>query len=85
MHNFASPEKPYKDGEVILGTTLRYRRIANMSFVVKKAIQDYAKKKNVQVGGDFYPALDKTIEKILDGAVKRCGENKRKTLKAYDL
>ncbi len=56
-----------------------------MSFIVKKAIQDYAKKKNVQVGGDFYPALDKTIEKILDGAVKRCGENKRKTLKAYDL
>lgn len=56
-----------------------------MSFTVKKAIQDYAKKKNVQVGGDFYGALDKKIEMLLDHAVKRCGENKRKTLKAYDL
>ena len=56
-----------------------------MSFVVKKAIQDYAKKKDVQVSGDFYGAIDKKIEKILDNAVKRCGENKRKTLKSYDL
>jgi histone H3/H4 len=56
-----------------------------MSYIVKKAIQDYAKKKNVQVGGDFYAAVDKKIEHLLDGAVKRCGENKRKTLKAYDI
>ncbi|MFW9849382.1 MAG: DUF1931 domain-containing protein [Candidatus Thorarchaeota archaeon] len=56
-----------------------------MSFIVKKAIQDYAKKKSVQVGGDFYGALDKKIEMLLDKAVKRCGDNKRKTLKAYDL
>ncbi|MHA1908524.1 MAG: DUF1931 domain-containing protein [Candidatus Thorarchaeota archaeon] len=56
-----------------------------MSFIVKKAIQDYAKKNRVQVGGDFYGALDKKIEKLLDHAVKRCGDNKRKTLKAYDL
>jgi histone H3/H4 len=56
-----------------------------MSFVVKKAVQDYAKKKNLQVAGDFYGALDKHIEKLLDAAAKRCGENKRKTLKPYDL
>ena len=56
-----------------------------MSFIVKKAVQDYAKKKNLQVSGEFYGALDKKIEKILDAAAKRTGENKRKTLKAYDL
>jgi len=56
-----------------------------MSFIVKKAIQDYARKKKVQVGGDLYGALDKKIENLLDNAVKRCGDNKRKTLKAYDL
>ncbi len=56
-----------------------------MSFVVKKAIQDYAKKKNLQVSGDFYGALDKKIEKILDAAAMRTSENKRKTLKGYDL
>jgi histone H3/H4 len=56
-----------------------------MSFVVKKAIQDFAKKKNVQVSGDFYAAVDKKIEKMLDSAVSRTSENKRKTLKPYDL
>ena len=56
-----------------------------MPYVVKKAIQDYAKKNNVQVSGDFYGALDKKIETILDGAAKRTKDNKRKTLKPYDL
>jgi hypothetical protein len=56
-----------------------------MPYVVKKAIQDYAKKKNVQVSGDFYAALDKHIEKMLDSAAMRTKDNKRKTLKPYDL
>jgi histone H3/H4 len=56
-----------------------------MTFIVKKAVQDYAKKKKLQVSGDFYGALDSKIEKILDHAAKRTGSNKRKTLKAYDL
>jgi hypothetical protein len=57
----------------------------NMTFIVKKAVQDYAKKKKLQVSGDFYGALDKKVEKILDYAATRTGSNKRKTLKAYDL
>ena len=56
-----------------------------MSFVVKKAIQDYAKKKNLQVSGDFYGEIDKKIQMLLDHAAKRTNENKRKTLKPYDL
>jgi len=56
-----------------------------MSFVVKSKIQEFAKKNNLMVGSDFYGALDKEIERILKAAAKRCTENKRKTLKAYDL
>lgn len=56
-----------------------------MPYVVKKAVQDYAKKNNVQVSGDFYGALDAKIEKILNHAAKRTKDNKRKTLKPYDL
>jgi histone H3/H4 len=56
-----------------------------MTFIVKKAVQDYAKRNSLQVSGDFYGALDKKIEKILAGAARRTGSNKRKTLKAYDL
>ena len=56
-----------------------------MPYVVKKAVQDYAKKNNVQVSGDFYGALDKKIETLLNGAAARTKDNKRKTLKPYDL
>ncbi len=56
-----------------------------MPYVVKKAIQDYAKKNKVQVSGDFYGALDQEIEKLLNAAAARTKDNKRKTLKPYDL
>ena len=56
-----------------------------MPYVVKKAIQDYAKRNKVQVSGDFYGALDNQIEKLLNDAAKRTKDNKRKTLKPYDL
>ncbi|NWF97228.1 MAG: NFYB/HAP3 family transcription factor subunit [Candidatus Thorarchaeota archaeon] len=56
-----------------------------MSYVVKSKIQEFAKKHEMNVGSDFYPELDKKIEELLKEASKRCTENKRKTLKAYDL
>lgn len=56
-----------------------------MSYIVKKAIQDFAKRNNMQVAGDFYGALDKHIEKMLKAAAERTKSNKRKTLKPYDL
>ncbi|MGQ4911161.1 MAG: DUF1931 domain-containing protein [Candidatus Thorarchaeota archaeon] len=56
-----------------------------MSFIVKKAVQDFAKKRKLQVSGDFYGALDKKVEELLNAAAKRTTDNKRKTLKAYDL
>jgi len=56
-----------------------------MPYVVKKAVQDYAKKNNVQVAGAFYAALDAQIEKLLNSAAARTKDNKRKTLKPYDF
>ncbi len=56
-----------------------------MSYVVKSKVQEFAKKKDMNVGSDFYGELDKKVEELLTAAAKRCTENKRKTLKAYDL
>ncbi|MGD2072259.1 MAG: hypothetical protein PVG65_02075 [Candidatus Thorarchaeota archaeon] len=55
------------------------------NFVVKKAIQDFAKKNNMMVGSDAYGAIDNAVNALLKEASKRCKANKRKTLKAYDF
>ncbi|UCE10492.1 MAG: DUF1931 domain-containing protein [Candidatus Thorarchaeota archaeon] len=55
------------------------------TYFVKSAIKEYAKKKGFNVGSDTYDRLNKEIESMLDAAFKRTKENKRKTLKAYDL
>jgi histone H3/H4 len=54
-------------------------------FVVKKAVQDFARKNKMMVGSDAYDAINKAIGDILKDAAGRCKANKRKTLKAYDL
>ena len=54
-------------------------------FVVKKAIQDFAKKNNMMVGSDAYEAIDKAVNAMLRDAASRCKANKRKTLKGYDF
>ena len=54
-------------------------------FVVKKAIQDFAKKNNMMVGSDSYEAIDKAIHGMLKDASARCKANGRKTLKAHDF
>ncbi len=56
-----------------------------MSFIVKKSVQEFAKKNNIKVSKEFYKALDKEVELLLRRANKRCLENKRKTLMAYDV
>jgi histone H3/H4 len=54
-------------------------------FVVKKAIQDFARKNNMMVGSDAYDAVNEAIGKMMKDAAGRCKANKRKTLKAYDF
>jgi histone H3/H4 len=55
------------------------------TFVVKSAVKEFAKTKDMMVGSDAYDAINQKIGMMLEGASLRCKENKRKTLKAYDL
>jgi histone H3/H4 len=58
---------------------------ANYTFFVKKAVQDFARDNSMMVGSDAYDAINAEINNILSVAAKRCKDNKRKTLKAYDF
>ncbi len=55
------------------------------TFFVKSAIKTFAKEKDMMVGSDAYDAINVHIGKMLEAAAARCKDNKRKTLKAYDL
>ncbi|RDE15654.1 MAG: hypothetical protein C4K48_03495 [Candidatus Thorarchaeota archaeon] len=55
------------------------------TFYVKKAIQDFARDKDMMVGSDAYDAFNNAINHLLLDAAARCKDNKRKTLKAYDF
>lgn len=41
--------------------------------------------KKCNVGGEFYGALDKAVREMLKEAEKRALDNKRKTLRPWDL
>ncbi len=56
-----------------------------MSLIVKSKVQEFAKKHGLMVASDFYDALDKEVQNLIKAASKRTTENKRKTLKPYDL
>ena len=55
------------------------------TFFVKKAVQDFARENKMMVGSDAYDAINTQINAMLTEASKRCTDNKRKTLKAYDF
>jgi histone H3/H4 len=55
------------------------------TFIVKSAVQEFAKKKKMMVGSDSYDALNLKVEALLKAAAGRTKSNGRKTLKAYDL
>ena len=55
------------------------------TFFVKSAIKTFAKSQDMMVGSDAYDAINEKIGMMLTSAAKRCKDNKRKTLKAYDL
>jgi hypothetical protein len=59
--------------------------LKNEKYVSIKTVQDYSRKNGLQVGSDFYGALDKKIEQIVESATKRATCNMRRTLKSYDL
>ena len=55
------------------------------TFFVKSAVKEFARQNDMMVGSDAYDAINEKIGKMLESAAGRCKENKRKTLKAYDL
>jgi histone H3/H4 len=54
-------------------------------FVVKKAISDYAHKKDCNVSGEAYSHLNTAVQAVIDAAIKRAKANKRKTLMGHDF
>ena len=58
---------------------------AKYTFFVKKAVQDFARENKMMVGSDAYDAINLQFNNMLTEASKRCKDNKRKTLKAYDF
>ncbi len=55
------------------------------TFFVKSAVKAFAKSNNMMVGSDAYDAINNAIGEMLTAATRRCKDNKRKTLKAYDM
>lgn len=51
--------------------------------VVKSKVKEYVG--DMSVGADFYDALSKEVETLINKAKVRCKENGRSTLKARDV
>ncbi len=49
----------------------------------KSGVRDHAE--GVNVGSDFYDALDDEVMRLIDRAVERAEENGRRTVKARDV
>jgi histone H3/H4 len=56
-----------------------------MAMIVKNAVRELAKTKDIRVSADTFDALDKWAENMLNSAMKRASENGRKTIKACDI
>ena len=51
--------------------------------VVKSKVKEYVN--DMSVGADFYEALSKEVETLINKAKARCKENGRSTLKTRDV
>lgn len=51
-------------------------------FIKKSGVRDYVE---LNVGGEFYESLDDEVRDLIDDAVRRAGDNDRKTVQARDL
>lgn len=60
------------------------RKAGPVELIISKSRTKAATKK-CNVSSDFYGALDKRVREMINGAEQRAQENKRKTLKPYDL
>jgi histone H3/H4 len=56
-----------------------------MALVVKNAVRELAKSKDMRISAETFDALDRMAKDVLARAMKRASENGRKTIKAYDI
>jgi len=69
-----------------------YKKEAIQSFYGESTMADVLKKsgvrdaaEDVNVGSDFYEALDEKVKELIKRAVERAEENGRKTVKSRDV
>lgn len=53
--------------------------------IVSSKVKNYMKEKGVKSSGDLVEAVSKKVYDLLDAAVVRARENKRSTVRPYDL
>ncbi len=61
------------------------KKSEDKSLVVKSAVGDYLRAKDLRVAGDFYDELNTVLKGLLDRACKRCEGNGRKTVMVQDI
>ena len=54
-----------------------------MSLIVRSKVKSAVK--NMRISGDFYDALDKSVDCLIKAAAKRAKDNGRATLRPADL
>jgi hypothetical protein len=53
--------------------------------IVASKVKDYIKSKGLQSSGEVVPALSEKIYEMIDEAAERTKDNKRATMRPYDL
>lgn len=56
-----------------------------MALVVKNAVRELAKKKDMRISAETFEALDRIAEDLVKKAMQRAVDNGRKTIKASDI
>ena len=65
----------------------RKMKVAIPTMVTQSKVKEFAKvlDPGIRVSGPFMAQLNEELAKIINNSVRRCNENKRKTLKPSDL
>lgn len=56
-----------------------------MALIVKNAVRELAKAKDMRISSETFDALDKMAQDKVNRAMKRAADNGRKTIKACDI
>ncbi len=59
--------------------------VRNMALIVKNAVRELAKAKDMRISSETFDALDKMASDKVARAMKRAADNGRKTIKACDI